>query len=211
MTPSLTLILGGARSGKSDYAQRLAADRGRPVIYLATAAPIASQFDPEMAERIAAHRQSRPADWQTVEEPIEIVDAITRRARPNDVVVVDCLTLWVSNVCLAAFGGEAEGEAETVSAERWRSLETAIISRTESLLNAAAAKRLALILISNEVGLGVVPAFPLGRHYRDLLGRVNQAVARNADHVILMLAGLPIDLRRIALTHSPFDRDKDFP
>ncbi|HUX86964.1 MAG TPA: bifunctional adenosylcobinamide kinase/adenosylcobinamide-phosphate guanylyltransferase [Chloroflexota bacterium] len=207
MASSITLILGGARSGKSDYAQQLAVASGRAVVFVATATPSATEDDPEMAERIAAHRRARPAQWQTVEETIELVHAIVQHAQPDDVVVIDCLTLWVSNVCLAELDEEAE--ADGASLEHWRLLEAALTTQTAALLHVARSKQIDVILISNEVGLGVVPAFPLGRHYRDLLGRVNQAVAREADSVILMVAGLPINLRRLALTHSPLDRDKD--
>jgi adenosylcobinamide kinase/adenosylcobinamide-phosphate guanylyltransferase len=163
---STTLVLGGARSGKSDWAVRTAAESGRPVLFLATA----TAGDDEMAERIARHRAERPADWRTIEEPIDLVGALRREARPGDLIVVDCLTLWVSNLLLA--GGDPD---------------------VEPLLDLG----LELILVSNEVGLGLVPDNPLGRAYRDVLGQVNRAVAARAESVVFMVAGLPVDLRRL--------------
>lgn len=165
----VTLILGGARSGKSAHAERLAATAARPV-YLATA----EIRDQEMAERIALHRARRGEAWQTVEEPRELVTALARHRRPEGVVLVDCLTLWLSNLM------EAERD---------------IAAETAALVAALAAPAGPVILVSNEVGLGLVPETPLGRRFRDHAGRLHQAVAAVADHVVLLVAGLPLVIK----------------
>lgn len=174
MLPQITLILGGARSGKSDYAERLAAELGQHVLYIATA----EAGDEEMAQRIAAHRAARPATWQTVEAPRYIGAALAEVQERPDAILLDCLTLLASNLLLAM---ESEPQA---------AIEAALRVELESLL--AAQQRLAasLIMVSNEVGLGLVPPYPLGRVYRDVLGRANQYLAARADRVIFMVAGI---------------------
>lgn len=179
MLPKITLVLGGARSGKSDYAERLAAELGQRVLYIATA----EAGDEEMAQRIAAHRAARPATWQTVEAPRQLGAALAEvEARP-DVILLDCLTLLASNLLLAM-----ESEPQAV-------IEAALRVELESLL--AVQQRLAapLIIVSNEVGLGLVPPYPLGRVYRDVLGRANQYLATRADRVIFMVAGIPMTVK----------------
>jgi adenosylcobinamide kinase / adenosylcobinamide-phosphate guanylyltransferase len=190
MKASSTLILGGARSGKSAYAERLAAAAGRPVLYLATA----TARDEEMAARIAAHRAARPAGWRTVEAPEELVGAVAAHARAGDVILVDCLTLWVSNVLLREIGEVGDAVPFAVAS----ALEARLCAEADRLLDQARASGVELILVSNEVGMGLVPPFPLGRVYRDALGRVNQTVAERVDAVVLMVAGIPVDLRRLA-------------
>jgi adenosylcobinamide kinase/adenosylcobinamide-phosphate guanylyltransferase len=191
VTGHITLILGGARSGKSTWAEHLASQSGRPVLFVATA----TAGDAEMAARIARHRAARPPDWHTVEEPSELLDAVQAAARPGEAVLVDCLTLWVSNRIGFAIG--AIPDADELPAEMWDPLETSLVTEAEALVATARERDLGLMLISNEVGLGIVPATPLGRRYRDALGRVNQAVAATADSVVFMIAGLPVDLRQL--------------
>lgn len=190
---TVTLVTGGARSGKSRWAERHARESGRPVVYVATASP----GDPEMAARIAAHRAARPTTWQTVEERTAIAAVVRAHARPGDLVLVDCLTLWVSNLLT----GSAERHVvdDHVSPEHQREIEQRAVAAAEEVLNAAREVGASLVLVTNEVGLGIVPATPLGRLYRDVLGRVNQAVASRADAVILMVAGIAVDLRRLGL------------
>ncbi len=179
MAGSLTLILGGARSGKSRLAERLARQSGRPVVYLATA----TAGDEDMGRRISAHRANRPADWRTIEEPIDLPAALGQ-VSPNEVVLLDCLTLWVSNLLLAGPPEEPPAAAE----ER-------IIGEAKRFISVLKSKDFTVITVSNEVGMGVVPAYELGRVYRDTLGQVNQLVAAEAENVYLMVAGLPVVLK----------------
>jgi adenosylcobinamide kinase/adenosylcobinamide-phosphate guanylyltransferase len=196
MNGTVTLILGGARSGKSSWAEHLAAQSGRRVLYLATARP----SDAEMAERIAAHRANRPTDWQTVEVFDNLVGAVRNSAHAKDLVLVDCLTLWVSNVILqrtARFG-----DAGAVAPAEWQEIQQYLITEIQHLIDHVHDSDETLILVSNEVGLGLVPPYPLGRHYRDILGTVNRIVAQYADSVVLMIAGLPLDVRRLPLSQD---------
>jgi adenosylcobinamide kinase/adenosylcobinamide-phosphate guanylyltransferase len=179
MSRSLTFILGGARSGKSAYAQRLAARPGQRVLYVATA----EAGDDEMAARIAAHRAERPPDWDTVEAPRN-VGAALRQAPAADVVIVDCLTLLANNLIVPL--------PEPVLGEL---AEAVLLGEIESLLDAYQATDAHWLIVSNELGLGLVPPYPLGRVYRDALGRANQRVAAAADNVLFMVAGLPLALK----------------
>jgi adenosylcobinamide kinase/adenosylcobinamide-phosphate guanylyltransferase len=173
---SLTLILGGARSGKSSYAEQLAAELGQRILYIATA----EIGDAEMAERIAAHRAARPAAWQTLEAPRNVGAALAGIAATPEALLLDCLTLLVSNILLAL-----EGEPLTT-------IEAAVQTELEAILAAQAQLNVPLIVVSNEVGLGLVPPYALGRIYRDVLGRANQYLAGRANRVIFMVAGLPM-------------------
>lgn len=165
--PRLTLVLGGARSGKSRHAEELIARAAPPWTYIATA----EALDDEMCDRIAHHRARRDAGWQTVDAPLDLVGTISRL---SGAALIDCLTLWLSNVMLA----ERDVEAEI-----------------ERLLAAFAAAPGPLVTVSNEVGLGLVPETPLGRAFRDAQGRLNQRVAAAADRVVFMAAGLPLNLK----------------
>ena len=189
----LTLILGGARSGKSSYAERLATQHGGQVFYIATAQPL----DGEMAERIANHQKKRPASWQTLEIPGAVGALLQSRMQsgtlPAGVILVDCLTLLVSNLLLAVSSGA--GEDLTVDEEAATALVESEVTR---LLEAVRAIPAEWIIVSNEVGLGLVPPYPLGRVYRDLLGRANQRLASQADQVIFMIAGIPMHLTPLA-------------
>ena len=174
MKKSLTLALGGVRSGKSNFALRLAS-RGDRVLFLATA----QARDAEMAARIQAHRDSRPADWDTLEEPLDLVTSLSPVLCNYDIVILECLTLWVSNLMLNTSG---DGDAD-------------IPSRVRELLRLYRNSGASWIVVSNEVGLGVVPSTSLGRHYADELGRENQLVAAHADFVYFMAAGLPLQIK----------------
>ncbi|MFN3762217.1 MAG: bifunctional adenosylcobinamide kinase/adenosylcobinamide-phosphate guanylyltransferase [Anaerolineae bacterium] len=176
----MTLILGGARSGKSDYAQRLAAESGRPVIYLATA----TAGDEEMAERIARHRAARPAHWRTLEAPTDVGRALEAALAGGEVVLMDCLTLLVSNLMME--------EGDGVTEDR---LMARVMTELEALLEVCAARGVTLLVVSNEVGMGLVPPYPMGRVYRDVLGRANQWLAARADRVVLMVAGIPLEVK----------------
>lgn len=176
----LTFILGGARSGKSEYAQRLAEAAPGPIIFVATAQPL----DDEMRERIAAHLQSRPADWQTLELPRGVGEYMTVHSQPAKIVLVDCLTLLVSNI-MSQFGeGEVVGQTARAAVE----------SEVRSLLTTIQGSTAEWIIVSNEVGQGIVPAYASGRAFRDLLGWANKEIARRADEVIWMVAGIPVPI-----------------
>ena len=176
-----TLILGGARSGKSAYAERRALESGKTVCYVATA----TAGDEEMTARIAAHQAARPAEWRTLEAPIRVGQILQQHHKGEAIVLLDCITLLANNRLMelpqpveentyqAALDGEAAALAEAIRrlpVETWW-------------------------IISNEVGLGLVPEYPLGRVYRDGLGRLNQRLAQICDHVILMVAGLPLQVK----------------
>lgn len=181
----LILVLGGARSGKSAYAQRLAQDRGQErVLFVATA----EAGDEDMAQRIARHRQSRPAAWRTIEAPQRVGEAVRRHLGDARVVLVDCLTLLVSTTILSMGPVPDLTEAET-----------AVQKEVKALLQAYQESTATFIVVSNEVGLGLVPDTPLGRIYRDLLGRANQTLAAHAQAVYLMVAGLAVDVKALAL------------
>ncbi|HEY9537121.1 MAG TPA: bifunctional adenosylcobinamide kinase/adenosylcobinamide-phosphate guanylyltransferase [Kiloniellaceae bacterium] len=169
--PPVTLVLGGARSGKSTYAERLAESQAGPCLYLATAAA----GDAEMAERIALHRQRRGGRWRTHEEPLALAEALGKAAEPGAAVLVDCLTLWLSNVLLADLDVE---------------------NQCEQLVAALPRLRGPVIFVANEVGLGIVPDNALARHFRDAAGRLNQAVAAAAQSVVFIAAGLPLVLKQ---------------
>ncbi len=179
MRGALTFIVGGARSGKSARAEQLAAS-GERVLYVATA----EGRDEEMRSRIAAHRAARPEHWDTLEEPLHLAGALRSVHHRYDTVLIDCLTLWVSNLLLDRPGSASEGD-----------LEERILLSANELLDVHEGSHANWILVSNEVGLGVVPPSPLGRAYRDALGRVNQAVATRAGEVCLMVAGLPLQIK----------------
>ena len=176
MGQRLTLVLGGVRAGKSSYAQRLASE-GKRVLFVATA----EAGDEQMAARIHAHREARPPDWDTLEEPIDLVGALTPVLHRYDTVLLDCLTIWVSNLLLRS-EGPGPGNVD-------------ILSETQRLLGLYGKADSTWIVVSNEVGLGVVPATQLGRSYADELGRVNQTVAAAADDVYFMAAGLPLRVK----------------
>lgn len=167
---SVTLVLGGVRSGKSRYAQQLAEQSSR-VVFVATA----KRSDDEMRAKIDRHRADRPKEWLTVEEPLELAKAVAAHELDCDVIVVDCLTLFAANLL------ETDGEE--------------VEARVEALCVALQSVPCSVVLVSNEVGSGVVPAYPIGVRYRDLLGEMNQKIARIADDVVLMVAGLPLALK----------------
>ena len=169
--PRLTLVLGGARSGKSRYAESLVRKLPPPWIYVATA----EALDEEMQARIAEHAARRGDGWRTVGAPLDLVGAITAHGGSGRPVLVDCLTLWLSNVLLA--GKPVPDECDRLRA-------------------ALAAATAPLVVVSNEVGLGIVPETKLGRDFRDAQGRLNAEVAALADHVVFMAAGLPLVLKQ---------------
>ena len=167
-----TLILGGARSGKSALAERLAVESGHEVVYIATA----QAHDEEMAARIAHHRAQRPSHWLSVEEPLALAAALEAHARPGRCVLVDCLTLWLSNLL-------GTPDAARLAQER------------DALLQLLPSLKGQLLLVSNEVGLGVVPMGELTRRFVDEAGRLHQALAAQCERVVFVAAGLPMPLK----------------
>ncbi len=178
----LTLILGGARSGKSTHAQRLAGQHSRQVLYLATA----TAGDDEMGARIMKHQQERPPAWETREIPHGLAAALEAQPVQADVVLLDCLTLLVSNVMLIGMT-DFDHPDEVAATEQ-------VKTEITSLINMIQGSPADWIVVSNEVGLGLVPPYPLGRIYRDLLGQANQRLATCADEVYWMVAGIPVPI-----------------
>jgi len=172
----LTLVLGGARSGKSRFAQSLCAAERR-VAFVATA----RLDDEEMRARVAHHQQDRPTHWHTIEEPLEIAGVVETRSADFDVVLIDCLTLWLSNLCW-----EHRDHAEDA-------LRTAASQEVARLIAAASASN--VVVVSNEVGYGLVPESPVGRVFRDLQGWLNQDLACAANYVYQVVAGIPIPIK----------------
>jgi len=175
VTRRTALVLGGVRAGKSAYAVARAMALGERVAFVATAEPL----DPEMAARIARHRAARPPGWTTIEAPLALAEALADLAGKADVVVVDCLNLWVANLL-------GRGPAPT---------DEALVAAADRLAAVAARRPFHLVLVSNEVGWGVHPETATGRRFRDALGLVNQAMARAADEVVLLVAGCPLWLK----------------
>jgi len=170
----LTFILGGARSGKSCYAQDLAEkieeERGGQVVYLATG----SAGDEEMRERIAKHRKSRPGNWKTVEAECEVSTAIAEECKGSSVIIIDCITLLITNILLAK-GEDAE---------------ELVFTEVEHIIENTGKIKADVIIVSNEVGTGIVPEYKLGRIFRDIAGRIHQVLAAKADEAYFMTAGL---------------------
>jgi adenosylcobinamide kinase / adenosylcobinamide-phosphate guanylyltransferase len=166
---TVTLLLGGVRSGKSHYAQQLG-ERSERVVFVATA----QAADDEMRRKVERHRSSRPQHWKTVEEPLALAETIVQHGTSCDLMIIDCLTFFAANLL------DAEAD-EQVS--------------IGSLCTALQAPACSVVLVSNEVGSGVVPEYASGRRFRDLLGEMNQSVARVASNVLLLVAGLPLVLK----------------
>ena len=183
MTPDLTFILGGARSGKSAHAERLAADSGLPVTYIATAR-IGEIDDAEFAERVRHHRERRPAEWTLVEAPLDLAGALRDADRAGHCVLIDCLTLWLANML---FSSDSIDDITTLpdSAREAFAQFDAALEQTRGKV----------IVVSNEIGLGVVPLGSVTRLYVDELGRLNQRVAAASTRATMMVAGLPLALK----------------
>ncbi len=174
----IVLVTGGGRSGKSTYAQNIAESMAGSRAYIATCPVI----DDEMAERVRKHRETRRAGrWETIEEPLALADAL--RGAKHDVCLVDCLTLWVNNVVY-----EAEKKGRIVT-------EDDIALRCNDILEACRRRAGTVIFVTNEVGMGIVPDNPLARLYRDLAGRCNQVIAREAEAVVLMVSGIALPIK----------------
>jgi adenosylcobinamide kinase/adenosylcobinamide-phosphate guanylyltransferase len=186
----LTLVLGGARSGKSRYAQSLC-DSASSVIYVATARVEENSGDDEMRERIARHRADRPAIWKTVEEPLDPSRAVSES--PHEAtLLIDCATIWISNL-MWEFRTEPVAEQNRLIFEKVDYLIDVVRRRAESLPDGASAGE--VVIVSNEVGSGIVPEHPVARSFRDLQGFANQRLAQAADNVVFIVAGLSLRLK----------------
>lgn len=177
---NITLILGGARSGKSSYAQSLAEETGKSVTFIATA----EALDKEMSVRIQKHRTERPSNWETLEVPLGVASHMQRIK--SNIVILDCITLLISNLLMQFVKDDIVDEAP---------FKVAVQKEIEELVIAIGAQEKEWIIISNELGLGLVPPYQMGRVYRDWLGWANQRLAREADKVILMVAGIPMVIK----------------
>ncbi len=178
----LTFIIGGARSGKSDYADKIARSSDGAVLYIATA----QALDDEMRQRIEAHKGKRPPQWRTLELPMDVGARLLAEKPRADVVLLDCITLLISNLLLKAAGDVDQPDEEAARA--------AVEGEIEKLLKGIEEIPAHWLVVSNEVGQGVVPAYPAGRLFRDLLGWANQRLAEKADEVIWMVAGIPVPI-----------------
>jgi adenosylcobinamide kinase/adenosylcobinamide-phosphate guanylyltransferase len=196
----LTLILGGARSGKSSYAERRAKELGGDsVLYVATS----ETKDEEMVERVEKHRSERPSAWGTVEAPRNIAqalrqaqDASLRQERSAEkVILLDCMTFLVANHLMDAAAPEDDPFDAPSSDPFDAEIEANVVVEVEALVKYAQEADVEMLVVSNEVGLGVVPPYELGRAYRDILGRANQILARHADEVLLFVAGIPMKVK----------------
>ena len=188
---NVTLVLGGARSGKSAVGERLAAKSGAPVLYVATA----EERDDEMTARIERHRARRPAHWRTLDAPHDLPALLAETARPDECVLIDAIDVWLSNELLGLIAAVEDASIPRALAAQ---AEEQLLGDVADVANWATARSAPVILVSSEVGSGVVPPYPLGRLYRDVLGAANQALAASCDCVLLVVAGIAVDLRHIA-------------
>ena len=177
------LIIGGARSGKSGFAQELALKRGEPVLFVATA----TAGDEEMAERIAQHRKARPATWSTLEATTGIGDKICGQLGQAEVVIVDCITLLVNNIF-----SRYDQQGEQINASQ---VEEEITAEIEELIKSVKRIDALFIIVTNELGTGLVPPSKVARLYRDLLGKANQKLAEVSEEVYLLVAGIPVRIK----------------
>lgn len=196
-----TLITGGARSGKSHFAELLAAHSKRPVTYIATA----QVWDEEMALRVKKHQQQRPATWRLIEEPLNIRDTLIQLKDEDGVILLDCVTLWLTNLLLkeqaqpvtpscpdgATNPSDLQGDHDLSNVE----LQAQILASVKDVAQLAQEIKPQVIFVSNEVGQGIVPENPLARAYRDLAGRSNQILAHSADQVYMVVAGIPMEIK----------------
>jgi adenosylcobinamide kinase/adenosylcobinamide-phosphate guanylyltransferase len=169
----IILVTGAARSGKSQYAERRCGEMGGSRLYIATA----ESKDEEMSERIAEHQRRRGREWTTIEEPLELTETLIAQRGKMDCVLVDCLTLWISNLLIGRDGRHA-------------------LEKVEQLIATLPGLDFGIVLVTNEVGWGIVPDNPLAREFRDLTGRTNQRIAQAADEVILMVAGVAMTVKK---------------
>lgn len=186
-----TLVFGGARSGKSAYAEKFAIESGKEVVYIATA----RAGDGEMAARIAHHQRQRPSEWTTIEAPLALAPALQQWCTPGRLVLVDCLTLWLSNLMFAD-GTDYPDVGEITLPERFHTERAALLAVLKQAAGDVATGAMGhIVLVSNEVGMGIVPYGAISRAFTDEAGRLNQAVAAVCDRAVFVAAGLPLVLK----------------
>lgn len=183
------LVTGGARSGKSSFAEQLVAELGQEIAYIATARP----FDAEMEDRIAKHRLQRPSSWQTFETPTEPSQVVTAQGNRVEALLLDCMTVLITNRILTH---SVDWDQPNIS--QLNEIEADILGEINALLSAAADCQADLVAVTNEVGYGIVPVSPLSRFFRDCAGRVNQRMAAAADEVYLVVSGIPVQIKGAA-------------
>lgn len=183
MANKIILITGGARSGKSAFAEKYAARHGSKIAYIATA----QIYDEEMRDRVALHQERRPTHWDTYEAPYEAERVIETAAKDHDMILFDCLTLYTSNMLCA-------GNMPCIAAERYPYIKKQI----QALITQVRQSQCQIIFVTNEVGMGIVPDNTLAREYRDLAGLANQCIAEAADAVYLVISGIAVDVKKLA-------------
>jgi len=177
----LILVTGGARSGKSSFAEKLAKEANKDVTYLATC----QALDEEMALRIEEHKKRRPKNWKTIEEPLNASSVIEKEGKSDRVILLDCLALLVANL----FFSKGDSTSELI--------DQAVLNEIKTLAKISKDVPASVIIVTNEVGMGIVPEFPLGRAYRDTLGKANQILASEADEVYLLVCGIPVNVKQL--------------
>jgi len=182
---SITLVLGGTRSGKSSFAEKMAGQLAENIGYIATG----QALDAEMEERIALHKSNRPINWETYEEPLDVANILEKNKNRHKVFLLDCLTLLISNILLK------DQNIDEINSQVLNVKEKVIVEKIKKIISITKKENLNLIIVSNEVGLGLVPSSSLSRGYRDIVGRANQLLATEADQVILVWAGIPLQLK----------------
>lgn len=183
----VTVVTGGSRSGKSGYAEKLAKDTGEKVLYIATAIP----FDDEMQVRIKMHKESRPDYWDTYEGFKDLNEVVLAKGDKYNAILLDCVTVLITNIMFSSEGFHEEN----INHSKMEEIERTIIAELEKLIDATNQRKTQLILVTNEVGSGVVPESKLGRVFRDLAGRVNQFIAKRADNVYFLVSGIPMKIK----------------
>jgi len=182
---SIILVIGGARSGKSSFAEKMANELSNNVAYIATA----QALDEEMEDRIVIHKSNRPQEWTTYEEPLNVSKTVEKINKKHDVILLDCLTLLISNHLLKGL------DFKEISLDIINYKEKIIIEELSQLLKSVRLSQAHLIIVTNEIGFGLVPPDPVSRAYRDIVGRANQFIAKKADQVISVCAGIPLQLK----------------
>jgi adenosylcobinamide kinase/adenosylcobinamide-phosphate guanylyltransferase len=187
MMANIVLVTGGARSGKSTYAENLAKKGSDKVLYLATAIP----FDDEMKDRVKKHKESRPKLWGTFEGYKDLENIFSKEAFSYDIILLDCVTIMVNNLMFDAMGDSID----SLNEEELNDIEKSILFQISKFLHAAENTNKTIILVTNEIGYGIVPEYKLARVFRDIAGRVNQYIAQKANEVYLIVCGFPVKVK----------------